>query len=223
MLRGDCGVTLIWGWKKLRTRTGRINKSLNAHWRLFAGLMGLAAIALACLGNSYFTSTARSGSLSPHKIHVTVSQLEYDPKAQSVEIVMRVFADDLENALSQMIKRQIKLDPDSARKDKVVGQNVLAYLRNTFELKSKAGRTVKLGWVGLEWQTDMFWLYFEGKLPANSGTLEGTQIRNKVFCDLYEDQVNIVNTKIQSKQIGFMFDPKDDFKVITLHVPGKPK
>ena len=70
-----------------------------------------------------------------HKVHVSVSQLEYNQKAQSVEIVLRVYADDLENALSQHSKRQIKLDPATANKDKRVAETVMAYLRDSFQLK----------------------------------------------------------------------------------------
>ena len=164
-------------------------------------------------------SAIRSGG-NPllHKFHVSVTQIEYNPKEQSAEITIRVFADDLETALSQHAKRAVKLDPATANKDKQVGETVLAYLRRAFELKSKTGRPVKLSWVGMEWQADMFWLYVGGKLPNG---LEGAQLRNKVFQELFEDQVNIVNSKIDGKQIGLMFDAKDDFKLITALPPAK--
>jgi hypothetical protein len=153
-----------------------------------------------------------------HKFHVSVTQIEYNQKEQSAEITIRVFADDLETALSQYAKRRIKLDPATANKGKQVSETVLAYLRGAFELKSKTGRPVKLGWVGMEWQANMFWLYVEGKLPNG---LEGAQLRNKVLQELFEDQVNIVNSKIDGKQIGLMFDAKDDFKLISALPPAK--
>ena len=161
-----------------------------------------------------------------HKVHVSVSQLEYNQKAQSVEIVLRVYADDLENALSQHAKRQVKLDPATANKDKRVAETVMAYLRDSFQLKDKAGRAVRLNWVGMEWQTDMYWLYVEGKMPAvpaNSNALEGAQLKNKVFNELFDDQVNIVNAKIQNKQFGLMFESKDGFKTIAERVMSKTK
>jgi hypothetical protein len=153
-----------------------------------------------------------------HKFHVSVTQIEYNQKEQCAEITIRVFADDLENALSQHAKRRVKLDPATANKDKQVGETVLAYLRSAFEMKTKTGRPVKFGWVGMEWQADMFWLYVEGKLTNG---LEGAQLRNKVFQELFDDQVNIVNSKIDGKQIGLMFDARDDFKMITALPPAK--
>ncbi len=153
-----------------------------------------------------------------HKFHVSVTQLDYNQKAQSAEITIRVFADDLETALSQHAKRRVKLDPATANKDKQAGETALAYLRGSFELKGKTGRPVKLIWVGMEWQADMYWLYLEGKLTDG---LEGAQLRNKVLQELFEDQVNIVNSKIDGKQIGLMFDAKDDFKLITAQPPAR--
>ncbi|MDX2041916.1 MAG: DUF6702 family protein [Acidobacteriota bacterium] len=161
-----------------------------------------------------------------HKVHVSVSQLEYNQKAQSVEIVLRVYADDFENALSQHAKRQVKLDPATINKDKRIAETVMAYLRESFQLKDKAGRSVRLNWVGMEWQVDMFWLYVEGKMtatPPNSNALAGAQLKNKVFNELFDDQVNIVNAKIQNKQFGLMFESKDGFKTIAEHVMSKGK
>lgn len=161
-----------------------------------------------------------------HKVHVSVAQLEYNQKSQSVEITLRVYADDLENAVSQHAKRPVKIDPATANKDKRVAETILAYIRKSLEVKSKTGNPVKLNWVGMEWQVDMYWLYIGGKLPAahaSANGLDGTQLRNKIFCDLFDDQVNIVNTKIREKQVGLMFEAKDGFKIITDRVISKSK
>jgi len=147
----------------------------------------------------------------PHKIHVSVTHLEFNQPKQTVEIVIRVFTDDLESALSQLAKREVKLDPATAGKNRQVRELVMAYLRSNFELKNKAGRPVILSWSGIEGQLDVFFLYVEGRAP---GGLEGARMRNKIFCELFDDQVNIVNAKHQGKQIGLMFESKDDFKTI---------
>lgn len=188
----------------------------NCRFALRTSLIGLAILVILFFSQTNPQSAIRNPYF--HKFHVSVTQIEYNPKGQSAEITIRVFADDLENALSQYSKRSVKLDPATANKDKQVGETVLAYLRGAFELKGKTGRPVKLNWVGMEWQADMFWLYVEGKLPNG---LEGAQLRNKVLQELFEDQVNIVNSKIDGKQIGLMFDAKDDFKLITTLPPAK--
>jgi uncharacterized protein DUF6702 len=148
---------------------------------------------------------------TPHKIHVSVTNLEFNQPRQTVEVVIRVFTDDLENALSQRAKRAVKIDPATAGKDRQVIELVMAYLRSSFELKNKAGRPVALSWNGIEGQPDMFWIFVKGRMP---GGLEGAQLRNKIFCELFDDQVNIVNAKHQGKQVGLMFESNDDFKIL---------
>lgn len=153
-----------------------------------------------------------------HKLHLSVAQLDYNQKSQSVEIVLRVYADDLEAAVSRHANRPVNIDPATANKDKRLGQAILAYLRNSVELKSKNGAPVKLIWRGMEWRMDMFWLSVTGKLPAvpaGENGLDGAQLKNRIFCELFADQVNIVNTKIREKQVGLMFEAKDGFKTIT--------
>jgi uncharacterized protein DUF6702 len=148
---------------------------------------------------------------TPHRIHVSVTNLEFNQPRQRVEIVIRVFTDDLENALSRRANRAVKIDPATVGKDRQVVELVMAYLRSSFELKIKAGRTVALSWNGIEGQPDMFWIFVKGRAP---GGLEGAQLRNKIFCELFDDQVNIVNAKHQDKQVGLMFESKDDFKIL---------
>ncbi|HQR31466.1 MAG TPA: hypothetical protein PLK30_01930 [Blastocatellia bacterium] len=193
-------------------------------WRKRLPLVAVFLLGLAWLGLPIQHSAFRIPY--SHKVHVSVAQLEYNHKAQSVEMVLRVYADDLENAVSQHAKRQIKIDPATANKDKRIGETILAYLRSSLELKTKTGSPVKLNWVGLDSQVDMYWIYVEGKMPAmpaNSNGLDGSQLKNKVFCELFEDQVNIVNTKIREKQVGLMFEAKDGFKIISDRVISKLK
>ena len=89
---------------------------------------------------------------------------------------------------------------------------MLAYLNENFVVKSKSGGQVKLTWVGMEGVAEMFWIYVEGKMP---GGIAGAQLKNRLHCELFDDQVNVLNTKFQGKQVGKMFEPKDEFKSIT--------
>jgi hypothetical protein len=164
-------------------------------------------IVLSCPGN--LPSAIRK--LHFHKFHVSNSQIEYNQTAQSVEVVIRVFADDFQHAISRRSGREIRFDRPEDWKDKAKTELILAYLNENFVVKNKTGRPVKLSWVGMEGMADMFWIYLEGKMP---GGLVGAQIRNRVHCELFDDQVNVLTAKFQGRQIGLMFEPKDDFKLI---------
>ena len=142
--------------------------------------------------------------------------MDYNAKAQSVEVVIRFFIDDFEMAVSQHAKRRLKLDTPPALKLKANADAVLAYIRDRVELKSAKGTPVKFTWVGMEAQAEMIWIYFAGKL---AGGLANAQLRHRTLHELYEDQVNIVNFKYDGQQSGTMFNVQDGFKV----VPDKKK
>ncbi|HWQ34804.1 MAG TPA: DUF6702 family protein [Blastocatellia bacterium] len=150
-------------------------------------------------------------NLTLHRFHVSNSQLEYNQSAQSVEIIVRVFADDFQTAISRHAGREVRLDRLEDWKDKTKTALIVAYLNDNFVLKTKAGRPVRLTWVGMEGMADMFWIYVEGRMP---GGLVGAQLKNRLHCELFDDQVNVVTVKFQGKQAGLMFEPKDGFKSI---------
>lgn len=151
-------------------------------------------------------------SATPHKFHVSVSQVEYDRTRQTARIMIRVFADDLQTAVSQHAGRPLRIQGAPIAEDREIGGLIYAYVRDRLELRTRDGRGVRLSWAGLEAQSDVVWLYVEGRTP---GGLAGAQLRNRLFCELFEDQVNIVNTVHQQKTIGVMFEPRDDFKSLT--------
>jgi len=147
-----------------------------------------------------------------HKFHVSVSQVEYDRAKQTARIMIRVFADDLQAAVSRHVGRDLKIQGAPIGNDREISGLIHSYVRDCLELRTRDGREVRLGWAGLEATPDVIWLYVEGRAP---GGLTGARLRNRLFCELFEDQVNIVNTVHQQKTIGVMFEPKDDFKVLT--------
>lgn len=187
--------------------------SIQARQLRFAAIALFCLIALPDCGLLGQFGNPQSAIRNPHfhKFHATIAQLEYNAKEQSVEAVIRFFADDFETAISQHAKREIKFNTPQALKDKANSDAVFSYVRERFELKGKNGSPVKLTWVGMEVQADMVWVYFEGKLP---GGLSGAQLRNRLMQELFDDQVNIVNFKFDGKQTGTMFNLQDGFKVV---------
>src|SRR5262249_15798370 len=121
---------------------------------LILALTVVSAAALNIPHSAFPTPRSPLPTPSSHNVHFSVTNLEFNQPKQTVEIVIRVFTDDLENALSRSGSRTVKIDPASAGKNRRVGDLVMAYLRSNFELKNKAGRPVTLSWNGIEGQVD---------------------------------------------------------------------
>lgn len=142
-----------------------------------------------------------------HTFHTSLMQVEYNEKEQLVEISLQVFTHDLENVLSRRSGKNVRLD-----KTPQAPQLTLAYLNETINLKNRDGQVKTLSWVGMEPQADAVWLYVETKMSEG---LDGAQVRNRIFFDLLDDQVNLVHIKHDEKKYDLVFKLGDDFKAIT--------
>ncbi len=147
----------------------------------------------------------------PHTFHTSLMQLEYNSQQQSLEVSIQVFVHDLENILSRRSGKSIRLDktPEAA-------QLTLAYLNDAVNLKNREGQTKNFTWVGMEPEADAVWLYVETKMPEG---LEGAQVRDRLFFEQLDDQVNLVHVKYEGKKVDLVFKPGEDFKVIAEKKP----
>ncbi|MGQ9898518.1 MAG: DUF6702 family protein [Acidobacteriota bacterium] len=138
-----------------------------------------------------------------HKFHASFTTIEFNPEHNLLEISLRVFSDDLENALSRQARRRIELDrtPDAAD---LAG----AYVQERFKLRRSDGTPVRMAWVGMEQRVDMTWLYIEAPAPHGFAGLEALVT---VFFELFRDQKNNVSCKgAQGKRHDILFRSGDN-------------
>ncbi|HYO99290.1 MAG TPA: DUF6702 family protein [Pyrinomonadaceae bacterium] len=139
-----------------------------------------------------------------HKFHTSFTEAEYNAREHSLEITLRTFPDDLENILSKRNGKAVRLD-----RKKEAEPLLVAYLQETFQLKTARGETVKLSWVGMDSGVDSAWLYIEARMPDG---FAGAQLRNQFLFDLYDDQINLVNVKQEDRKRALTFKNGDSFQ-----------
>ncbi len=162
----------------------------------------LTLIVLALL----LVSLPLSIQVAAHKYYVSLTQAEYNDETKTLEIAVRVFADDLELALTRANKRAVYLD-----KTTDVSTPILAYLQTRFEIQNAKGETQKFKWVGIETRVDSVWIYIETPMPEG---LSGARARNSLFFELYPEQINTVNFKAGSKRFDFAWKSGDSWRTI---------
>jgi hypothetical protein len=166
-----------------------------------AALLGCAAL---------WTGVAGAGALphaaAAHKYYRSLAQVEYNAESKSVEVSLRVFADDLELALTRRAGRKVSLD-----RTKDADRLVLAYLRDTFEIKNRDGETKALKWVGMELRADVAWLYVEAEMPEG---LAGGRVRDHILFELFEKQVNTVSVRYPDARADLVFARGDGERAV---------
>lgn len=141
-----------------------------------------------------------------HKFHASLTQIEVNSTAKTVEVAIRVFADDLEEALTRRSGHRVRLETASD-----FDELALAYVASTLKLVAPDGEPLTLRWIGKEVAVDVVWLYVEAPL---AGRLDGGRLETSLFFDLFDDQVNTVNLKDGKRRATLTFSTGDGAKPI---------
>ena len=132
-------------------------------------------------------------ALALHPLHTTLTQLAYHAADQTVEVTVRVFADDFRAALKTDLT-------DSA---------AVSYLRSTLTLADRASRPLPIAWCGLRRTGDLLWLCV--RAPAPEG-LSGLRVRVALLFERYADQINIVQASYAGRRTALLFTSGDATK-----------
>ncbi|GAB4365814.1 MAG: hypothetical protein OHK0021_09390 [Bryobacter sp.] len=128
--------------------------------------------------------------LSAHGVHMSTTSVDYRSETQTLEILIAVSTQHLEEILAQHHKRRVELDrtPDA---EALVKQ----YLFSRFSFKQPDGKFLPLQWVGMEVKGGNTNLYVEAKVAGENGL----SLRNELLLDWQRDQVNRVLPKRDGK------------------------
>ncbi|MCF1190730.1 peptidase E [Mangrovimonas sp. AS39] len=141
---------------------------------------------------------------SLHKYYVSITQVEYVPEKKSLQLISRIFIDDLEDVLQARYDENLVMAYKN--EDKQVDLYVEKYIRSKFGIKIN-GQEVSLNYIGKEYEDDIAIVYLE---VENVKKISSIEITNSVLYDLYEEQQNIIRTKINSKNKSFILTREND-------------
>ncbi|WP_181305765.1 DUF6702 family protein [Rufibacter sp. XAAS-G3-1] len=144
-----------------------------------------------------------------HDFHTSITDARYNPKNQTYELSVRVFADDLEEALSRRHKTTIRLD----RSEKV-NKLMAEYLQAHVAISAVKGTRATQKFLGAQEEADAVWLYLEipaGKVPAGQ-----LWVQNALLVEIFDDQTNILNLEVAGKKRSVLCRPGETQQTVTL-------
>jgi hypothetical protein len=104
-----------------------------------------------------------------HPLHTTMTELTIDPSRHAVRAVVRAFADDFGTASK--------------------GTTPETFVAARVKIADASGKRLDLRGCGVRRTGDLLWICVEG---AYSGAERDLRLANSLLCDLFDDQVNIV-------------------------------
>ena len=141
---------------------------------------------------------------SVHKFYVSVTQIEYVEDKASVQIISRIFIDDLENLLRTRYDETITLNVD--KEVTTSDFYIEKYLKEKLKIDIN-GEAKVFTYIGKEYEDDIVFCYLE---ITDIKQINTFTVTNQILQDLFEEQENIVRTYINSKHKSFILTKEND-------------
>lgn len=129
-----------------------------------------------------------------HPLHVSVTEIEFDQKSKSFEIMMRVFIDDLEISLRNSLN-QPELDILDPKNGVTTDQLAGDYLKKHFKI-TLDNELQKTTYLGHERESEAFIFYIEVNNVKNWKTIT---VQNDIIIATHEDQSNLVHVTVKDR------------------------
>ncbi|WP_378183152.1 DUF6702 family protein [Aquimarina sp. SS2-1] len=143
-----------------------------------------------------------------HKFYVSVTQIEYREEQKSLQIISRIFIDDLEEVLRQRYDKTIELV--SEQQEAKVDQYLRTYLKQKLNIIVN-DQPVVFSFIGKEYDNDLVLCYLE---VENVTSFETISVTNQALMDFFEEQQNIIHVKKGKKRKSLILEKEKDTGVL---------
>ncbi|MDX8339856.1 DUF6702 family protein [Draconibacterium sp. IB214405] len=125
-------------------------------------------------------------SSQAHPFYVSLCQVDYNEQNHSLEIAVKIFADDLLVVLAD--EGHDKLYLGEEKENAHTDEYIFAYLQEKLRFKVNS-QAVQTNFVGKEMEKDVVWIYLEVEDVAELNTMD---VSCNLLTDAFSDQSNIV-------------------------------
>lgn len=125
-----------------------------------------------------------------HRVHAGVTEISVNPRTEEMEIIHRVFAHDLVEALGHDDRDAADFfaDPEGQAE-------IGAYFGTMFRFANSDGALFELEFVGAEVDGEFGWIYFSAAAPSDPSAFI---VDNDVLAEHFDDQVMMTNLRFNS-------------------------
>lgn len=152
-----------------------------------------------------------TGKVLAHPSHMSVINMEIQEKEMQIDFSIRLFQEDYNYLVTGIYHDELaasKIDSTIDLNRIIVNQYIEKCL--TFSID---GEITEPTFKKLKYEETDVWLYFSIKLDKIP---ESIGVQNKIFLDLYSDQINLLILAYRSNEVGFTFDNQNSEQLISL-------
>ena len=142
-------------------------------------------------------------SFNVHKFYVSVTKVEYNAEAETLQIITKIFIEDVEDVLNERYDTETFLDTkkETERDRELLKEYILKKLK--IEVN---GQKANLNYLGVSYEDDIVKAFIE-----ITGVKECTSIgvENTALMEKFEDQQNIIHFKVGGKKRSMVLEKEN--------------
>lgn len=147
-------------------------------------------------------------AFTAHKYYLSLTQINYNSKNKSVEVIINIFIDDLETALTKIHNKKFELDTKNEPEDS--DKYFLEYLQKNVKFKVD-GKSYNFDFIGKEYDGEVVFFYLEIK---NVPTVTEIEINNTILLEHFPQQQNLVKSKVNKKHKSILLTKKEQIGIL---------
>lgn len=144
---------------------------------------------------------------SVHKYYLSLTDIEYREESKSVQIIINVFMDDIENALNKDYNIDLQLTTQRELKNNDV--YFKKYLKKKLNFNVN-GLKKEFNYIGKEYDGDLVYFYLELENIDNVKTIN---ISNEILIKHLPKQQNLVKCKVNKKNKSVLLNKDETSKL----------
>ncbi len=134
--------------------------------------------------------------LSLHPFHVSVMSVHHSAGENSLQITLKLFADDLEEAMNQGSfheEGQPYIDVLNPKDEQQLNAYIEQYIDRHLSMQVD-GEEVRPYFLGREMEDMAMWCYLE---VQDVGKVNSLKVRSSILTEVFDDQINIVHVNYE--------------------------
>lgn len=145
-----------------------------------------------------------------HKYYLSFTTIKFSDKNKSLQVITRIFIDDLEKTLNENYNIESKLSTKNEMKN--ADEYINKYLTEKFSI-SINGEKKAFEFIGKEYNDNEAIIYFEFKKTKNIKTIT---IYNRALTETFDNQQNVIKLKIGNTKKSYILTKDDDTATLNL-------
>ncbi|MEZ4885162.1 MAG: DUF6702 family protein [Chitinophagales bacterium] len=152
---------------------------------------------------TYILLVLLSGNLAfaTHEFYVSICNIQHNADATTLEVTLKVFTDDFEQALFEEFSEKLQLG--TLQENPKADELIVYYLQKYLQIIVNNDLKDSFTYIGKEVEINEMWCYLEIEGVENIETIE---VNNMLLTNTFPKQSNIVNIRANARLESLMLN-----------------